>query len=150
MNALGGMWSGSVSSIPGTGAPWLVVGCGGVAELTVVDAAGAPARTALPSVALTHPESRATATRHAAPGIGQIGRDGISVTRKGQRQFLFQVFVGSPGEVDCDLSDGAAGERERRFVAAGHRRPAVTPDRGFPARPHECSQEGLHIRPRAD
>src|SRR6201995_3300354 len=122
MNALGGMWSGSVSSIPGTGVPRLVVGCSGVAELAVVDAAGAPGRTALPSGALTHPESRATAPRHAAPGSGQIGRDGISVTRKGQRHFLFQVFVGPPGEVDCDLSDGAAGERERRFIAAGNRR----------------------------
>jgi hypothetical protein len=78
--ALGGMWSGGVSSIPGTDVPRLVVGCCVAEELAFVEAAGAPARTALPSVALRHPESSVSATTHAAPEIGQIDLDGISVT----------------------------------------------------------------------
>ena len=69
-------------SIPGMGVPRLVVGCGGLEELAVVDATGAPARTALPPVALTHPESRATATRHAAPGIGQIPQRDLSHAKR--------------------------------------------------------------------
>ena len=58
----------------------LVVGCCVAGELAFVEAAGAPARTALPSVALTHPESSVSATSHAAPEIGQIDLDGMSVT----------------------------------------------------------------------
>src|ERR1700756_741855 len=112
-NALGGMWSGSVVSIPGTGVPPLVVGCCVPDALVVVDMTGSPARRALPPVALTHPESTAIATRHAAD------LKGISVTRKSQRQFLFQVFVRPAGKVDGDLGDGPASERERRLVAAG-------------------------------
>jgi hypothetical protein len=68
------------------------VGCCVLNALVVVDITDSPARTALPPVALTHPESTAIATRHAAADL-----KGISVTRKSQRQFLFQVFVRPPG-----------------------------------------------------
>jgi hypothetical protein len=78
-NALGGMWSGSVSSIPGTGTPRLVGGRG-VAELAVVDAACTPVQAAAPSMVLTHPDSTAITTKPADASAAQKNLDGISVT----------------------------------------------------------------------
>jgi hypothetical protein len=79
---LGGMWSGGVSSIPGTGIPWLVGGRG-VAELAVVDPACTPVQAAAPSMILTHPDSTAITTKPADASAAQRNVDGVSVTRKG-------------------------------------------------------------------
>src|ERR1700722_14103904 len=121
--ALGGIWSGSVVSTPGTGSAGSdrrgapdVVG-----DAVFVGDDVALARIAVPPVVFPHPPTHASTqnTPAAASGMGLARRD-RSVARKRKRKFGFHVVVGPAGQIDGDRSDGAAGEGERRLVPAGY------------------------------
>src|SRR6201999_785459 len=126
-NALGGMCSGNVVSIPGTGVPLLLVGrCDPVA-----DCAEPPVQAATPAMVRSQPDSTAIVARAAIAGNARRHLDRCSVTRKSQRQFFFHVLIWPAGEIDGDLRDGAADEHERRLVPAGHRLTTVGSERDF-------------------
>lgn len=110
------MESGTVVSIPGAGAPWFLLG----GRDAAVGARDPPVQAATPSTLLAHPENAAIASRPATLSAAQTV-DGLSVTRKGKSQFLFHVLIWPTREVDGHLRDSAAGEREGRLIAAGHR-----------------------------
>ncbi len=121
-NASGGRWSANVVSIPGTGVVLLAVDCG------AVDVTGSPVQAGAPTVVLTQPGSAAITVRQAAPNAARTRSGDDSITRKGQRQFFFHVFIGTAGQVDGHLVDDTTGESERRLVPTGHRRTTVAPD----------------------
>src|SRR5947209_7891355 len=127
--ALGGMWSGTVTSTPGTGSAGS-------------DSRGGLAPMAVPAVVFSQP----TAT----PVARQSRPTASLVARKRKRQFAFHVLVRPAREVDGDLGDGASGERERRLVAARHTRTAVAPDGEPGPRQPERPGMGRHVRQGAD
>jgi hypothetical protein len=118
------MWSGSVVATPGTGSAGSKDGCGKAEtdaetdpDTAVVDEAVPLAGIAAPPVVFSQPTTT-PATRHAHPRTSHTHLAGGSVARKGKREFHFDIHIGPAGKVDGDLGDGAAGERERRLVAA--------------------------------
>ena len=87
--ALGGMWSGSVTSTPGTGS----AGSDNLVEVVVGEAVPV-ARTAVPPVVFPQPAAT-PADRQITPAVPSAAHTAraASVARKRKRDFLFDVCV---------------------------------------------------------